>query len=88
MSEGERVSSKDVLEAAECSASTLARWVSFGLLPPCVKVGSERGGMSGFFPAGTIERVKEIRAARGRGFTLAEIKKQLDKGRRGRGRPR
>jgi DNA-binding transcriptional MerR regulator len=73
-----RVGSAAVLLAANCSASTLARWVSLGLVPPCTRVGSHTGGVQGFYPAEAVEIVKEIVALRKGGMTLAEIKKQLD----------
>ena len=83
-----RVSSALVLAAADCSASTLARWVSLGLVPPCTRVGSHTGGVQGFYPAEAVQIVKDIVALRKRGFTLAEIKKQLDEQARAGAEPR
>ena len=40
------------------------------------------GGVSGYYPPEAIEIVKEIVALRARGYSLREIKKQLDEDRK------
>lgn len=80
--QAKRVGTADVLQAANCSASTLSRWVRLELVPPCLRVGNHTGGVSGYYPPEAIEIVKEIVALRARGYSLREIKKQLDEDRK------
>jgi DNA-binding transcriptional MerR regulator len=75
---GAQVTTAELMAAAGCSASTLSRWVERKLLPPCSRVGLHTGGMTGYYPPESLERVKEIVRMRGMGYSLAQIKTELD----------
>lgn len=83
-----KVTTAEICSAANCSPSTLARWVRRGLVAPCSRVGRGAGGMTGYYPPETLERVKRIVELRELGYTLDEVKIQLDKAGRGAPRPK
>lgn len=74
-----RITTSELCVAGGCSPGTLSRWVKRGLLPPCTKVGGPSGGMSGFYPHESLEIVKSIVKLRAMGYSLDEVKVELDK---------
>lgn len=72
----------EVAEAAGVSEPTILRWAKAGLLPqPTLVYGGARG-RSHRWPPESSDRARWVLARLNEGYTLAEIKAQIDAGTR------
>lgn len=78
------LTSKEVLEQTGISRATLNNYIADGLLPrPDVLPPEPEHGAApriGYFPDGTIERVREIQRLKAEGWTMARIAQHFESG--------
>ena len=71
------LSSKDIIEKTGISRATLNNYINLGILSkPVVQNPGDQGGgakLLGYFPDGSLDRIKLVRRLKGEGLTMAEI---------------
>jgi class 3 adenylate cyclase/DNA-binding transcriptional MerR regulator len=75
------LSSKEILERAGISRSTLNNYITLGILPkPVLRPADGRDGRAprvGYFPRSVLDRLKQVSRLKRRGYSIAEIVNML-----------